>query len=175
MDLIVRTLNARACAGRAWIGRRSFACVVGRTGQLARKREGDGASPIGAWGVESVFYRADRVPCPRTALPCRAIRPHDGWCDAASDRNYNRLVRHPYPASAEHLWRDDALYDVIVVLGHNRRPRSRGFGSAVFLHIAPPAVGGRVAGTAGCLGLGLDDLRQVLAVLTPRCRVVFVG
>jgi hypothetical protein len=96
-----------------------------RAGCRARKREGDAATPIGRWRLRAVFYRADRLPRPRTGLPVRALRPLDGWCDAVGDRNYNRWVRHPYPASAEKLWRSDSLYDLIVILDHNACHASR--------------------------------------------------
>ena len=68
---------------------------------VVRKREGDGATPVGCWRLLQVLYRADRIRRPTTGLPARAIGPNDGWCDAPDDRNYNRLVRRPYGASAE--------------------------------------------------------------------------
>ena len=52
-----------------------------------------------------VLYRADRVKRPATSLPVRAIGRDDGWCDAPADRNYNRLVRHPYRGQRRALWR----------------------------------------------------------------------
>ena len=72
-----------------------------------------------------MFYRPDRVRRPQTRLKVRPLRPRDGWCDAPGDRNYNRAVALPYPASAESLWRADRLYDVVVVLGYNDRPAFR--------------------------------------------------
>ena len=100
---------------------------------------------------------------PRTSLPARPVRPDQGWCDAAGDRNYNRPVRHPYPASAERLWRHDALYDLVVVLGYNDRPRVHGRGSAIFLHVAQPGY----APTEGCVALRRDHLVRLLAALRP--------
>jgi L,D-peptidoglycan transpeptidase YkuD (ErfK/YbiS/YcfS/YnhG family) len=94
-------------------------------------------------------------------LPARPLRPADGWCDAVGDRNYNRPVRHPYPASAEKLWRSDSLYDLIVVLDHNMRPRVQGHGSAVFLHVAGP----NLAATAGCIALPRGELLRLLGRL----------
>ena len=87
-------------------------------------------------------------------LPARAIRPDDGWCDASADRNYNRPVRHPYSASAERLWRSDGLYDLVVVLAYNERPRVRGRGSAIFMHVARPGY----APTEGCIALARAHL-----------------
>lgn len=138
-------------------------CALGRGGRGARKREGDGATPLGRWRVREVLYRADRVRRPRTALQARAIRPRDGWCDARGDRNYNRRVDLPYPASAERLWRDDRLYDVVVVLGYNDRPRIKGRGSAIFLHVARPGL----APTEGCIALDLSRLLRLVARLRP--------
>ena len=158
-QLIVNGLSARRTRVRLTIGATSLCCSLGRSGRRALKREGDGATPIGTWDLVTVFYRADRVPRPRTALPVRALRPSDGWCDAVGDRNYNRHVRHPYPAGAERLWRLDQLYDLIVVLSHNRVPRIQGAGSAIFMHLARPGY----APTEGCIALGLRDLRLVLA------------
>ena len=113
-------------------------CALGPAGVVdaADKREGDGATPAGLWPLRRLLYRSDRLARPETALEARALRPDDGWCDAPSDRNYNRPVTWPYAASAEQLWRDDGVYDVIVVLGHNDAPVIAGAGSAIFLHIA---------------------------------------
>ena len=66
--------------------------------------------------------RADRLSPPVTKLPIKAIAEHDGWCDDPADPNYNRPIVRPYAASHEALWRDDGLYDLVVVLGHNRDP-----------------------------------------------------
>jgi len=96
----------------------------------------------------------------------RPIAPDDGWCDAPGDRNYNRPVRHPYPASAERLWREDGLYDIVVVLSHNVRPRVRGAGSAVFMHLARPGY----RPTEGCIALKREHLLRLLE----RCRTLRV-
>jgi L,D-peptidoglycan transpeptidase YkuD (ErfK/YbiS/YcfS/YnhG family) len=119
------------------------------------------------FALEAVLYRPDRLPRPRTGLPLRPVHPEDGWCDAAGDRNYNRCVRHPYSASAEELWRGDGLYDVIVVLGYNLRPRVKGRGSAIFMHVARPGF----QPTEGCIALRRPDLVRLLARLGRRARV----
>lgn len=165
-DGTVRTAGA-AARGRLVGGGSSLPCVIGRSGRAARKREGDGATPIGCFRMLEVLYRADRIRRPATGLPVRALRQHDGWCDAAGDRNYNRPVRHPYPASAEHLWRDDHLYDIVVVLDCNIRPRVQGRGSAIFMHLARTD---RVP-TAGCIALSPRDLRLLLARAWPGATV----
>jgi L,D-peptidoglycan transpeptidase YkuD (ErfK/YbiS/YcfS/YnhG family) len=152
-------LSARSARGIVRLGGLAFPCALGRAGRCARKREGDGATPIGCWRLTAVLYRRDRLPRPATVLPVRPIRRDDGWCDAPADRNYNRAVRHPYPASAERLWRADPLYDVVVVLSHNTRPRVKGLGSAIFMHVARPGY----VPTEGCIALRLEHLLRLLA------------
>ena len=92
-------------------------------------------------------------------MPLEPIAPDDGWCDDPADADYNRMVRLPHPARCEELWRDDALYDLIGVLGWNDAPVVRGRGSAIFLHVARPDF----APTEGCVALAATDLRAVLA------------
>jgi L,D-peptidoglycan transpeptidase YkuD (ErfK/YbiS/YcfS/YnhG family) len=156
--VVVRGLSGRAHHGILTYGNLRVPCLLGRSGRRPGKREGDGATPIGRFAVRQAFYRPDRLRRPRTGLSLKLLRLDDGWCDDPQDRNYNRHVRHPYPASAEQLWRDDGLYDLIVVIGHNDRPRVRGRGSAVFLHVAAPDR----TPTAGCVALRLPDLVRLI-------------
>lgn len=147
------------------VGDRAFSCAIGRGGlaSAADKREGDGVSPIGVWPLRAVLYRADRGPAPRTALPNRPITRADGWCDDPAHPDYNRLVELPFPASHEVLWREDGLYDLVVVLGHNDDPPVAPLGSAIFLHLARPDY----APTEGCIALSRPDLEMVLALAQP--------
>lgn len=157
--------------GRLVWGRRDVACTLGHGGVRADKREGDGATPAGVFALRRVLWRADRRAAPVTALPCRAIRPEDGWCDWAEDPLYNRPVTLPYPARHERLWRADPLYDILVVLGHNDDPVVPGAGSAVFLHLAR-ADGGP---TEGCVGLAPGDLLDLLAAAGPGSRLAIAA
>ncbi len=166
-QLFVKKIPRGKSAGVLIFANFCLPCVLGRSGLRALKREGDGATPIGAFPVRRVLYRADRMRRPRCRLSLSRIGPTDGWCDAVEDRNYNRPVRHPYPASAEHLWRSDSLYDCVVVLGHNDVPRTRGMGSAVFLHVASE----RLHPTEGCIALRLPDLMKILPYLNRRVRL----
>lgn len=163
-QLFVSTLSRRGRTGIVRCGNLRFPCALGRTGTRVLKREGDGATPLGTFRLSHAYYRADKALRPQTLLPMRRLRREDGWCDAAGDRNYNRLIRHPYPASAEHLWRKDGLYDLIVVLDYNERPRIAGRGSAVFLHVVTPGL----APTEGCIALRRADLLRLLPLLSNR-------
>ena len=146
--------------GRFDLAGREVRCALGRGGVMTAdaKREGDGASPLGAWPIRRLLFRPDRGPPPRTALPSAALAPEDGWCDAPGDAAYNRPIFHPYPASAERMWRDDHLYDLVAILGHNDDPVVAGAGSAIFLHLAKPDY----APTEGCIALARPDLEALL-------------
>lgn len=134
-------------------------CVLGRSGLRADKREGDGATPTGTFPLRQVLYRPDRLAAPTTGLPASPLDPAFGWCDDPDCRDYNRKVLLPHAGSHEKLWRDDGLYDVIVVLGHNDAPPVPGRGSAIFLHVAAPDG----APTEGCVALDLANLLRLLA------------
>lgn len=133
-------------------------CALGRGGVRIDKREGDGATPAGAFPLRRLLFRTDRLDRPVTGLPVDPIRADDGWCDDPKDPAYNRPVRLPFAASHEKLWRDDALYDLVAVVGHNDDPPVPGMGSAIFLHVAKPDWGP----TEGCVALTRDDLLRLL-------------
>lgn len=165
MNLIVTT-----DADGAWLdwGAGKRRAAIGPGGIAVKGGEGDGITPRGSWPVREIFYRADRVARPRASLPVRAIEQNDGWCDAPDDVQYNRLVKLPYPASHETLWRDDPLYDLVVVLGFNDDPVVPGKGSAIFLHLARDGY----APTHGCIALAYDDALAAIEQLQPGDQVV---
>jgi L,D-peptidoglycan transpeptidase YkuD (ErfK/YbiS/YcfS/YnhG family) len=165
MDLVVD--RSGFAAWSAWRMR----CALGRGGISTQKREGDGATPVGTFAMRRLLYRPDRGGLPHTALPAIPIAPNDGWCDSPGDRAYNRPVHLPYPASAEQLWREDHLYDLLVILGYNDDPVVPGQGSAIFLHLAMP----NFAPTEGCVALSRDDLLTVLATAGPASHVIVTG
>ena len=141
-----------------WPGSR-VPVVLGHGGVRQDKREGDGATPLGLLPLRRVLFRADRVRRPVTAVPVMPLAPEDGWCDDPAERDYNRPVTLPYGARHEALWRGDAVYDVIGVLGWNDAPVVLGAGSAIFLHVSRPDG----APTEGCVALPLPELLAVLA------------
>ncbi len=151
-------------------GGRQFRCTIGRSGFIsaAEKREGDGASPTGSWRLWRVLYRADRVCPPCSHLPLDRLAPGDGWCDAPDHPAYNRKIRFPFAASAEHLWREDHVYDYIGILSHNGGPVIPGAGSAIFLHLARSDW----APTEGCVAMAQDSFEHILAHAPADCQVV---
>ncbi|MGL4494873.1 MAG: L,D-transpeptidase family protein [Beijerinckiaceae bacterium] len=162
----VRRRIGAAHWGKLIAGNRIIPCAIGRTGISAAKREGDGASPRGVFRLIALYHRPDR-PRPRTGLPLKRIRPDDGWCDAPDHRLYNQPVKRPFAASHEEMWRDDALYDLVIDIDWNRSPIIKGRGSAIFMHAARPGF----SATAGCVALKPRDLRWLIVRLGPRTRI----
>lgn len=160
-NIVVRRAPGNPREGRVALAHGVRRAALGKGGVAALKREGDGATPYGRFAVRQVLYRADRIKRPRTPFSVHAIRAGDGWCEDPADRNYNRAVKLSPTSSADRLTRDDHLYDLVIVLGYNDRPRVRGRGSAIFVHLARPGY----SPTAGCIALSRHDLLMLLAEL----------
>ena len=160
--------DLRATTGWASLGRFTWRCALGRGGISADKVEGDGCTPAGRFPIRRLFYRPDRVRGIACRFPLQPISPSDGWCDDPADAAYNRLVTRPYPARHETLWREDQLYDLILVIGHNDAPVVPGKGSAVFLHLASPDY----RPTEGCVAFKRSDFVVLLGALDDTTEIV---
>ncbi len=172
IDLIsVRQHGGEPHCGRLAAGGIVLSCALGRSGVTEAKQEGDGASPAGTWPLRHVLFRPDRIDRPATNLPVSAISSDDGWCDDPADPRYNCPVKLPYAASTEALWRDDELYDVVVVLGYNDDPPRPGLGSAIFFHLATS----EFAPTAGCVAVHRPDMLRLLAHCGPGTKLKIAG
>lgn len=165
--LHVRAINACSSQGMLIIGATHFPCRLGKTGRRFMKREGDGASPIGVFKLEQLYYRPGKALRPRTKIKSRQLKKSDGWCDDKSDFHYNRHVKLPFTKSHEDLWRLDNAYNIVISTNHNQKPRVRGFGSAIFLHVTD---GKR--GTEGCIALSQKHLALVLARCSKNTKLV---
>lgn len=140
--------------GRLICGGLAVRCAIGRSGVRADKVEGDGATPAGRFPLRQILFRPDRLGTVASRLPVRALAPDDGWCDDPADPRYNTPIKLPDAARHEALWREDGLYDAIIVIGYNDAPVAAGRGSAIFLHVAAPDF----APTDGCVAVALPDL-----------------
>lgn len=163
-DIVVTRNGAR------FLGR-TFPSATGRGGLTTRKREGDGATPIGTHHLVALLYRPDRIApaaLPGWAVP---IRPRDLWSDDPAAPDYNHLTRAPYPFSHEVLRRGDPLYDVILTTDWNWPVAQPGHGSAIFVHTwrAPRYP------TAGCVAFARHDLLWVARRLRPASRLIICG
>lgn len=172
-DRPLSLIVVRAAAGdptRGWLtaGGQTIPVALGRGGIRANKREGDGGTPRGTFHPRQLWFRADRHPRPKTFLPIRAIQPTDAWDEDPASRHYNRPVRRQPGADGDRLTREDRLYDFIIEIDHNARPRVTGRGSAVFLHLARPQFGP----TAGCVAMTQAAMLRLLSRIGPQTRIV---
>ncbi len=143
---------------RAWLG---------RSGLSARKREADGATPVGtfrlgpAYGIE---------PDPGLHLAYRRLGCGDWWDEDPRSRTYNTFshvicgTRPPFGGGSEALWRISPQYRFFAVIDFNDAPVVAGRGSAIFLHVSA----GRP--TAGCVSLPETQLLTLLRRLRPAAR-----
>jgi len=167
LALRVRPRAGSRTEGWLTVGSLTIPVALGRGGIRANKREGDGGTPRGKFRLARLWWRADRHPHPRTLLPARRISGDIAWCEDPGDRRYNQPFRRAPGAAGDRLWREDRLYDFIVEIDHNTRPRVAGRGSAVFIHVARPGL----RPTAGCVAMALARLRWLLGRVGPRTRI----
>ncbi|MGY9049004.1 hypothetical protein P775_13215 [Puniceibacterium antarcticum] len=159
VDLVLTRRGLRF-RGRYW------PCTIGRGGVSARKREGDGATPVGEHRIVGMLYRPDRLAPPTDwAVP---ILPGDLWSDDPAHEDYNMMVRAPYAHSHERLRRADPLYDLVILTDWNWPYAVRGRGSAIFLHQQ------RRKGfpTEGCVAFSRKDLWQIAQGITYGSRLI---
>jgi L,D-peptidoglycan transpeptidase YkuD (ErfK/YbiS/YcfS/YnhG family) len=164
----VSSRPGRKSQGRLFAGPLAAPVALGRTGIKADKREGDGGTPRGRFRPLRLWWRADRLPRPRTLLPVRRIGPDDAWCEDPHHRRYNQPFRRSANEPGDRLRRGDGLYDMIIEIDHNTRPRVAGRGSAVFIHVARPDF----APTAGCVALRPRDLKALLSRINSKTRIL---
>jgi L,D-peptidoglycan transpeptidase YkuD (ErfK/YbiS/YcfS/YnhG family) len=163
----VRTRPGRRTLGLLLAGQNVVPVVLGRSGIRADKREGDGATPRGRFRLVRLWWRSDRFPKPPTLLPSRRIDAAIAWCEQPTDRRYNRPFRRSPNEPGDGLRRDDHLYDWIIEIDHNTRPRVAGRGSAVFLHVARP----ERSPTSGCVAADAQSRKRLLSRVGPMTKI----
>lgn len=138
----------------------TFNCALGKGGVLPQglKKEGDGATPAGLYSLRRLYMRSDKIKSLITCLDVTLTQQNMGWCDDVASNNYNMPIIHPFAGSAEHLWRDDDLYDIVIETSHNSAPVIKGAGSCIFMHVARD----NYSPTHGCVALAKADLIELL-------------
>jgi L,D-peptidoglycan transpeptidase YkuD (ErfK/YbiS/YcfS/YnhG family) len=154
--------------GRLKAGATTFVCAIGAASISHHKREGDKATPAGHFRLIEGFFKPGIGQRPATSLAMRSIDTSLGWCEDPEAPAYNRAIRLPSRAGHEKMWREDGLYDLVVVLDYNICPRRRFLGSAIFLHCARPGF----LPTAGCVALRAADLRKLLPRLARGAKLI---
>src|SRR5215831_15255731 len=165
--LTVQVDSADSTLGWASLGEKRWRCALGAGGVREDKVEGDAATPAGEYPLRHIYFRNDRLVLPKVRLPARPIGERDGWCDDPHSPAYNRLIHLPSSFSHEKMWREDRLYDLVVVVGYNDDPPEGEWGSAIFLHIAREDM----APTRGCIAFARDDLLELVQLIGPGTRL----
>ena len=147
-----------------WICNEALSCsgYVGRNGVTANKREGDGKTPAGLYGVGDAFYIYS---APDTGLEMFKITEDTYWVDDPDSKYYNQHVEGTADKdwdSAEHMIGYNPAYVYGFVINYNME-QVYNLGSAIFFHIS---TGG---GTAGCVSTAESYVLQYLALLDKEC------
>lgn len=138
---------------------------LGKNGLSANRREGDGTTPTGSFGIGRTMYGND--PNPGVRFRYRRLRCGDWWDEDPASPTYNSF-RHvrcgtapPFAGASEGMWQQPRPYPFLAVIEYNLRPVVPGRGSGMFLHAQ---TGGP---TIGCVSLRRSELRAVLRWLRP--------
>jgi len=155
-------------AGYGWgDGLHGRGAPAGRQGPL--KREGDLRSPAGVFALGTVHGYAASAGSLR--LPYRQATADQRCVDDPGSAFYNQIVSVTETGerwrSAEHMLRDDALYELALDIEHNRSPVTPGDGSCIFAHVWS----GPDVPVTGCTAFAKRDLRSLLEWLKPRAAV----
>ncbi|MES2470403.1 MAG: L,D-transpeptidase family protein [Verrucomicrobiota bacterium] len=135
-------------------------------GGYTDKKEGDGRSPAGIFRLPGAFGTAPQAP-DGTRLSWQECTSTLRGVDDVKSKYYNRIVDEAAVPdkdwdSAETMRREDGLYEMGVMIGHNP-DRVAGGGSCIFLHVWK----GPGQGTAGCTALEVENVRKIIAWLDP--------
>jgi L,D-peptidoglycan transpeptidase YkuD (ErfK/YbiS/YcfS/YnhG family) len=158
------TLQAWDRAGAGWVRRGpAVRAYLGDQGMTARPSESLSATPAGSFTLTQAFGRAGN---PGTRLPYFRTDSSDWWVTDTSSTYYNAHYRCrtscPFRTTmGENLYRAGFLYTYAVVIDYNRRPVTRGAGSAFFLHVT------EFKPTTGCVSVPQSDLVSILRWLSP--------
>jgi L,D-peptidoglycan transpeptidase YkuD (ErfK/YbiS/YcfS/YnhG family) len=142
-------------------------CSLGKAGIKKKIKEGDNITPRGVFKIIKVYYRADKIDKIETQIKKIKIKKKIGWCDDPRSVFYNKQIKLPNKFSHEKLYRNDNLYDLIVVLNYNMNPIIKNRGSAIFIHIAK----NNYEFTAGCIALKKGDLIKLLEKIKKNTKI----
>jgi L,D-peptidoglycan transpeptidase YkuD (ErfK/YbiS/YcfS/YnhG family) len=145
---------------------------VGRNGLSAHHEEGDGTTPMGAFGIGPTMYGI--APDPGVRYPYHLLVCGDWWDEDPRSTDYNRFVhlqcgaKPAFGGDSEPLWLVTTAYRHFAVIAYNAHPIVPGRGSAIFFAT------GTGAPTDGCVSLPSNELDVVLRALQPDLAPLFV-
>ncbi|PPR37965.1 MAG: hypothetical protein CFH26_00428 [Alphaproteobacteria bacterium MarineAlpha6_Bin4] len=152
MEILIKT------PGIIKFGKYYFKCLIGKNGITFNKKEGDLKTPKGTFNLRYVMYRADKIKKPKTKLPIFKIKKKHICCDNIEDSNYNKIFETNNFDLGERLWRNDSIYDILIVIGYNHLPVIKGKGSAIFLHLSEKTKNS----TEGCIAVRKKIMFNIL-------------
>ena len=144
-----------------------FRCALGKAGIKRKRKEGDNITPKGIFKIIKIYYRPDKIKDIETPIKKIKIKKNMGWCDDPKSIHYNKQIELPSKFSHEKLYRNDNLYDLILVLNYNTNPVVKNKGSAIFLHITNDSY----KKTKGCIALKKDDLIQLISKISEDTKI----
>ena len=142
-------------------------CSIGKSGINIFKKEGDFSTPKGTFKFGLLYYRKDRIKLPKCQISKKIIRPDMGWCDDNLNKKYNREINFPFKYSAERLYRNDELYDLLIVIKYNWLPVIKKRGSAIFLHVTNK----KYKPTKGCVAILKSDFLKILPLINKKTKI----
>jgi L,D-peptidoglycan transpeptidase YkuD (ErfK/YbiS/YcfS/YnhG family) len=143
-------------------------CSIGKNGTTKYKREGDFKTPRGIFNLKKIFYRKDRIKFFSTSLKKKCIKKNTGWCNDINSEYYNKEIKFPFKGSAEKLWRNDNVYDIIIILNYNLNPVIKKKGSAIFLHICKK----NYTSTQGCVAINKKDMMNLITNIKKNSKLI---
>jgi L,D-peptidoglycan transpeptidase YkuD (ErfK/YbiS/YcfS/YnhG family) len=144
-----------------------FRCALGKAGIKKKKREGDNVTPKGIFKINKIYYRPDKIKNIKTLIKKIKIKKNMGWCDDSSSSFYNQQIELPSKFSHERLYRNDNLYDLILILNYNTNPIMKNKGSAIFIHIAKKYY----RKTKGCIALKKKNLIELASKIKKNTKI----
>ena len=145
-----------------------FKCALGKSGIRKKRTEGDNITPKGTFKIIKIYYRKDRIKKINSVFKIIEIKKDMGWCDDPESKKYNQLIKLPSKYRHEKLFRNDRIYDLIIVLNYNMGPVIKNKGSAIFIHIAK----NNYNKTKGCIALKKKDLIEIVSKIKRDTKVI---
>ena len=144
-----------------------FRCALGKAGIKKKEKEGDNATPKGIFKITRLYYRPDRIKNIITAVKKIKIKKNIGWCDDPNSHFYNQQISLPNEFGHEKLYRNDNLYDLILVINYNTNPIIKNKGSAIFIHIAKK----NYKKTKGCIALKKKHVIELISKIKKNTQI----
>ena len=144
-----------------------FRCALGKAGIKKKKKEGDNITPKGTYKIIRIYCRKDRIRQVKSRIKIYKINKKIGWCDDPRSKKYNQLIKLPSQFGHEKFYRNDHLYDLILVLNYNMKPIIKNKGSAIFIHLAKR----NYYPTKGCIALSKNNLLIILNKINKNTKI----